>query len=123
MASILIVDDDPANQHIMKYTLHKAGYEVRTANNGQLGLEALLVEPASLAIIDLSMPVMDGLTLLSHIRANAILHEMPVVILTASGDDNENTIAMQNGANGFLTKPSSSRTILDLVQKLIQPGA
>ena len=116
MSSILVVDDDPTNQHIMLYTLRKAGYEVRSANNGLLGLEALRKQPANLAIIDLSMPVMDGLTLLSHIRADEKLREMPVIILTASGDDDENAIAMQNGASAFLTKPSSSRTILDMVQ-------
>ena len=120
MASILVVDDDPTNQHIMLYTLRKAGYQVSSANNGQHGLEILRQEPFSLAIIDLSMPIMDGLTMLSQIRADEKLHELPVIILTASGDDEENTIAMQNGASAFLTKPSSSRTILELVQKFLE---
>ena len=119
MTTILVVDDDPTNQHIMTYTLRKAGYEVRSANNGQLGLEALRLEPVNLAIVDLTMPVMDGLTMLAHIRADEKLREIPVIILTASGDDDENVIAMQNGASAFLTKPSSSRTILEIVQKFI----
>ena len=122
MTTILVVDDDPTNQHIMTYTLRKAGYEVRAANNVQLGLDALRQEPAHLAIIDLTMPVMDGLTLLINIRADEKLRDMPVIILTASGDDDENAIAMKNGANAFLTKPSSSRTILDMVQKFLQSG-
>jgi CheY-like chemotaxis protein len=120
MASILVVDDDPNNQRMLSYTLRKAGYQVRVASNGQLALDALRQERADFAIIDLAMPVMDGLTFLRQVRADEDMHTLPVIILTASGDDEENHLAMQAGANGFLTKPISSSTILDMVQKMIQ---
>jgi len=117
MDPILVVDDDPANQRMLSYTLRKAGYAVHLAADGQLGLEALRREKASLAIIDIAMPVMDGLTLLRQIRADEQLRRTPVIILTASGDDEESAAAQRDGADGFLTKPSSSRAILEMVQK------
>lgn len=119
MSSILVVDDDPNNQRMLSYTLRKAGYQVRVASNGQLGLEFLRQEHADMVIIDLAMPVMDGLTFLREIRADSALHNLPVVILTASGDDEEGAIAQQAGANGFITKPASSRAILEIVEKLV----
>ncbi len=122
MPTILIVDDDPNNQRMLSYTLRKAGYEVRVAANGQLGLDTLHEFLPDMAILDLAMPVMDGMTLLRHIRADEHLRPVPVIILTASGDDMAH-IAVQNaGANGFLTKPTSSRALIEMVQKILQPA-
>lgn len=116
MTTILIIDDDPNNQRILSYTLRKAGFTVLLASNGQSGLDILRSSQVELAILDLSMPVMDGLSLLRLIRADQNLTSLPVIILTASGDDQEIAIAAQIGVHAFLTKPSSSRVLLDTVE-------
>ncbi len=119
MARILIVDDEPNNQRVLNYTLSKAGYETVIAANGETALSILKESDVDLAIIDFAMPVMDGITLLRHIRAISKFENLPVIILTGSGDDDERLLAEEVGIQGFLTKPSSSRMILDTVNSLL----
>ena len=119
MAHILIVDDDSNNQRMLSYSLRKVGYDVQLASNGQAGLDVLKSQEINLAIIDLSMPIMDGLSLLRLIRADDVFSQLPVIILTASGDDDELSIAEKLGIEAFLTKPSSSRILLKLVANIL----
>ena len=120
---ILVVDDEPNNQRILNYTLNKAGYETLTAGNGEAALDLLNEESADLAILDVAMPGMDGITLLQHIRTMRQYENLPVIILTGSGDDTERIRAEEAGVQSFLTKPASSKTILDTVNHLLDPDA
>lgn len=122
MTTILIVDDDPNSQRVLSYTLRKNGYEARTAANGENALAQLGESAPDLVIVDMAMPVMDGLTLLRHMRADGRLHDIPVVILTGSGDDYDRLQAEQEGIQGFLSKPSSSKTVLEVVQHALGQG-
>ena len=121
--AILIVDDEPNNQRILNYTLNKAGYETLTAGNGEAALDLLHEKSADLAILDVAMPGMDGITLLHHIRTIQQYENLPVIILTGSGDDSERIRAEEAGVQSFLTKPASSKTILDTVNHLLDPNA
>ncbi len=120
---ILVVDDEPNNQRILNYTLNKAGYETLTAGNGEAALDLLHEKSADLAILDVAMPGMDGITLLHHIRTIQQYENLPVIILTGSGDDSERIRAEEAGVQSFLTKPASSKTILDTVNHLLDPNA
>lgn len=120
---ILVVDDEPNNQRILNYTLNKAGYETLTAGNGEAALDLLNEESADLAILDVAMPGMDGITLLQHIRTMRKYEHLPVIILTGSGDDTERIRAEEAGVQSFLTKPASSKSILDTVHHLLDPNA
>ena len=119
MPTILIVDDDSNNQRMLSYTLRKAGYEVLTASNGQMGLAALDAYPVDLAVADLAMPIMDGLTMLRRMRADERFNSIPVIILTASNNDQDRIIAEDIGVSGLLLKPVSSRNVLDVVKKVL----
>lgn len=119
---ILIVDDEPNNQRILSYTLNKAGYETIVAGDGEAALELFAENDFHLAILDVSMPVMDGITLLQRLRAMSQYAYLPVVILTGSGDDDERVRAEQIGIQGFLTKPVSSKMVLEIVASLLKPG-
>ncbi len=123
MTRILIVDDDATNQRILEYTLRKAGYEVRIAGNGVEGLAILKASPVDLVILDLAMPVMDGLTMLRQLRAGPSFATTPVIMLTASGDDNMLQEIEQVTIQGYLTKPSSSRVVLAKIQQVLQGAA
>lgn len=123
MSKILVVDDDSNNQRMLSYSLRKAGYEVLLASDGQAGLDILNHEAIHLAIIDLSMPIMDGLSMLRFVRANNSYSQLPVIILTASGDENELYMADTLGVVAFLTKPTSSRILLKTVANILQPAS
>ena len=115
MPRILIVDDEPINQRMLSYSLRKAGYTVSVAVNGQAALDMIQTSEVDLVILDISMPVMDGISLLRLIRKDPVSEKLPVIILTASGDEEEIAVAEQIGVSGFLTKPSSSRLMLETV--------
>ena len=104
---------------MLSYSLKKAGYLVEIASDGQAGFEILKKMPISMSILDLAMPVMDGLSLLRIIRKTEKIKEMPVIILTASGEDEELAIAEEVGVAGFLTKPFGSRLLLDIVASVL----
>jgi DNA-binding response OmpR family regulator len=123
MSKILVVDDDSNNQRMLSYSLRKAGYEVLLASDGQAGLDILNHEEIHLAIIDLSMPIMDGLSMLRFVRANNSYSQLPVIILTASGDENELYMSDTLGVVAFLTKPTSSRILLKTVANILQPAS
>jgi CheY-like chemotaxis protein len=120
MSTILIADDDPNNQRMLSYTLRKNGFEVRIAGNGEIALSMLTESPTDLAIVDMAMPVMDGLTLLRRMRSDAHLNQIPVIILTGSGDDYDRLQAEREGIQGFLSKPTSSKTVLEMVRRALE---
>jgi two-component system chemotaxis response regulator CheY len=121
MSTILVVDDDPNNQRVLNYTLRKAGYTLLQAPNGQIGLDILRQARVDLIILDMSMPVMDGLSMLRAIRSSTHLVNQPVIILTASSDDHEMAVAEKIGFQACLTKPTSSRVLLQTVADILNP--
>jgi len=116
MATILVVDDSPVSLRLLGYTLQRCGYTVVTASHDGEALERLADMPVDLVIADLSMPEVYGLALL---RATERYRALPLVMLTASGQDQDRLMAQAAGANDFLTKPASSRELIDTVGRLI----
>ena len=119
MSTILIVDDSPVIQRLLSLTLQRAGHHIFTVSNGYEALELLGKTPVDLAIVDLAMPEMDGLALLHAIRADANHPQLPVIMLTASGQDHDRVTARAAGVNDFLTKPASSHTLIETVSRLV----
>jgi CheY-like chemotaxis protein len=119
MATILVVDDSPVSRRVLGYTLKHNGHLVLDACNGQEALDLLGEQLVDLVITDLAMPEMDGLTLLRHIRGDERLQDTKLVMLTASGQDQDQRDALVAGANDFLTKPASSRELLATVGRLL----
>ena len=119
MTTILIVDDNVISQRMLSFTLEKGGYDVITALHGLEALERLESYACALIIADLNMPVMDGLTLLRHLRADHRHRTLPFVMLTASGQDGDRQTARRAGASDFLTKPTSSRELIETVDRLL----
>lgn len=119
MAMVLVVDDSPVSQRLLSYTLQRAGYTVVMASNGCEALDILQDQPVDLVISDLAMPEMDGLTLLEAIRADQRLRALQLVMLTASGQEHDRSLAQAAGASDFLTKPTSTRDLLATVGRLV----
>lgn len=120
MARVLIVDDNTTVQRVLALTLRKEGYEVLSATSGVEALELLDEHEISIIISDIAMPEMDGITFVSQVRENPRLAHLPVIMLTASGQDEDRDQAKAVGANGFLTKPASSRELVETVNDLLK---
>lgn len=116
-ASILVVDDYVVTQRVLSTQLRKGGYEVVTAGSGREALSYLTERRFDLAIIDVAMPEMDGITLLEKLRKERSETKLPVIMLTASALDEDRIRAEAAGATDFLTKPISSWELLDVVNR------
>jgi len=112
---ILIVDDEPDIALILKLQLEDAGYQTVRARDGVEALEAIEREPFALIMLDIKMPRMDGLEVLSRIRGD----ETPVVMMTAHGSEDIAVDAMKKGALDYISKPFSTDDMLQKVERAI----
>lgn len=103
--SILIVEDDPSLLLGLTMNLRREGYRVRTATDGERGLEELARERPDLVVLDLMLPGVDGLEVLRRLRADDPV--LPVVVLTALGSERDKIRGLDLGANDYVTKPFS----------------
>ena len=101
--SILIVEDDPSLLRGLKDNFQARGYQVRTANDGQRGLAALLNEPPDLLLLDLMLPKVNGYDICRSARAHRL--GMPIIMLTAKGQEQDMVQGFELGADDYITKP------------------
>lgn len=116
---VLVADDEPHIGRIIKMKLEIGPFDVTLAYNGREATEALKMDGAhfDLVVLDLMMPEMSGLDVLQSLRHD--LHsDIPAIILTAAGQDEQERAALDTGANAFVTKPFSPKKLYALVARL-----
>jgi len=117
---ILVADDEPHIRRILATLLESSGYEVDQAEDGARALELLSgTAPYRIALMDLMMPEYTGLEVLGQVRALPHREGLPVVILTAKGQDADRQAAFQLGATDFVTKPFSPKKLLARIHELL----
>jgi DNA-binding response OmpR family regulator len=105
---VLVVDDDPVITDVVRRYLERDGFAVRTAADGRAGLTAALAAPPCLLVLDLMLPELDGLEVFRRLRAE---QPVPVIMLTARGDEEDRVAGLELGADDYLTKPFSPREL------------
>ncbi|HEU4540072.1 MAG TPA: response regulator [Jiangellaceae bacterium] len=115
--TVLVVDDQPANIRLLDAILVPRGYEVRTASSGEEALKILAEQDLDLVLLDIVMPGMDGYEVCRRIRARPETAFLPVVMVTASGDE-QKVKALESGADDFVTKPINQSELLARVASL-----
>lgn len=118
MSRILIADDDSVNRLVCRHILQTAGHDVILTADGLEAWHVLQQEPVDLLLSDIAMPQMDGYALLRKVRADDQLNGLPVIMLTALGDDEATLAGAAAAANLILTKPVSSWQLSDSVRQL-----
>lgn len=122
-AHLLIAEDEPHIRRILITIMESSGFEVEVALDGRQALERLRSEAAyDLVLMDLLMPYLTGLDVLAEARKMPHRKDLPVVILTAKGQDADRRRAISLGAADFVTKPFSPKKLLKLVDQLLAPG-
>ena len=104
-ARILVADDDLLYRTLFAACLEDAGYEVRSVSNGAEALAAVDAGPFDLLLLDLFMPVLDGLSTLKQLQARGVLSRLPVIVITASDEPESLGRCLEAGALDFLPKP------------------
>jgi two-component system alkaline phosphatase synthesis response regulator PhoP len=117
--TILIVDDEAYIVTSLEYVMQSAGFEVAVAYDGEEALEKIAEAVPALVILDLMMPKLDGFEVCQKIRENPLWKDIRIIILTAKGRDIERKKGMSLGADDYMTKPFSTRDILNRVKELL----
>ena len=119
MARILSVDDSKSIRDVMTHILGSASHEVITARDGVEALDYARKNSVDLALIDVNMPNMNGISLVSELRKLEAYKYIPILMVTTETDENRKKTARSVGATGWLAKPFSAERLLGAVQKLL----
>ncbi len=111
-AKILVVDDDPDILSLVRYNLEREGFSVLTAANGQDALQLVHSQPPQAIILDLMLPEVDGLEVSRQIKRDPTLSDIPVIMLTAKGEEVDRVVGFELGADDYITKPFSPRELI-----------
>lgn len=118
-AKILICDDDPLLLELMDFRLRAKGYGVVKASDGAEALAAVQSERPDLVVLDAMMPKSDGFEVLARIKADPVLSETPVIMLTARKTQNDIVSALEKGADDYLVKPFIPEELLARLSRLL----
>ncbi len=117
VAKVLVVDDDPTVREVVVSYLRAAGHDVREAIDGASALDAVREEPADLIVLDLMMPGLDGLEVARRLRVTS---DVPIVLLTALGSEQDRVVGLEIGADDYVTKPFSPRELVLRVDSILR---
>jgi len=119
---ILIADDEPNILISLEFLMKREGFEVVLARDGQEAIEAILRERPALVLLDVMMPIKTGFDVCSEVRANESVSNTLIVMLTAKGRDTDVAKGLALGANAYMTKPFSTKELVQKVRDLLEPS-
>ena len=117
--NILIIEDDPSFSRAINHIIGKEGYNVDTASNGMTGLRMAKENPPDLLILDIMLPGIDGFEICSQLRNNPPTSNLPIIMLSAKGQETDKETGLKVGANEYLTKPINRELLLETIDKLL----
>ena len=117
---VLVVDDEPDILELIRLNLTQAGFDVDTAENGEQALEALHRTTPDLVLLDLLLPDRPGTDICRDIRSHPDFSELPVIMLTAKGEEVDRVVGFEIGADDYVTKPFSTRELVLRVKAVLR---
>ncbi len=120
--SILVVDDEPNIVLSLEFLMQQAGFEVRVPKDAEAALAAIDQQPPDLILLDVTIPKRDGFDVCQTIRANPAWRDIHIIMLTARGRDLEREKGLALGADEYITKPFSTREVLERVREVLASG-
>ena len=121
--TVLVVEDDPAIQELVKFTLEEAGFGVIVAASAEDALARISAILPDVALIDWMLPGMSGLALAQRIRAEARTRPLPIIMLTARAAESDRVAGLEQGADDYLTKPFSPRELVARIRAVLRRRA
>lgn len=118
--TVLIIEDEPSLVEVLSYNLEKEGFEVLTANNGRDGLERARSALPDLIILDLMLPLVDGLQVCSQLRSDPKTQNIRVLMLTARSEETDEVVGFNVGADDYVTKPFKVRPLIHRIKALLR---
>src|SRR3954468_23588632 len=115
---VLVIEDDRSLVEVLSYNLKAAGYETIVATDGQDGLLKAQMKLPEIVILDLMLPVVDGLDVCRRLRAEASTKDLLIVMLTAKAEESDELVGFSLGADDYVTKPFSVKVLLERIKAL-----
>ena len=118
--SILVVEDDKALLPMITYNLEKNGYNVNEASTGDQALLSLKEHVPNLILLDWMIPSPNGLQICKIVRTNKKIKNIPIILITAKGEDDDKVVGLNNGADDYITKPFSPKELVARINALLR---
>ena len=123
MTSILVIEDEPAIQELVAYTCSAQGYTVRRADSASAGRDAIDRELPDMVLLDWMLPDRPGIELLRDLRAHDRTKVVPVIMLTAKGNEADKVVGLDSGADDYVVKPFSPRELISRIRAVFRRRA
>jgi two-component system, OmpR family, alkaline phosphatase synthesis response regulator PhoP len=120
---VLVVDDEPDLVRILQFGLQSAGYVVESASDGQEGLKKAREVKPDIILLDLMLPKLDGYKICRLLKFDERFKQIPIIILSARTQEGDQALALEMGANRFITKPYNFSEILTHVEELLKAAS
>ena len=117
---ILVIEDEPDIAEVLQYNLEKEGFDVETARRGDTGFDAVRRDNPDLILLDLMLPGIDGLELTRMLKRDPITSRLPIVMLTARGEEVDRIVGLELGADDYISKPFSPREVVLRVKAVLR---
>lgn len=118
--TILVVDDEQDILDLIEYNLQKEGFDVIKAEDGKEGIETARAHHPNLILLDIMMPKMDGLEVVERIRNDEKLRHIPIIFLTARGDEQTEVQGLNKGGDDYITKPISTTKLISRIKAVLR---
>jgi two-component system, OmpR family, phosphate regulon response regulator PhoB len=119
MSKILIVEDDPDIRELLRFNLEKAGYTLLLAEDGEQALELARKHTPDIILLDLMLPGVDGLEVCRTLKKDPELQRLPIIMVTAKGEELDRVVGLELGADDYVVKPFSLREVSLRIRKLL----
>ncbi len=120
---ILVVEDDEDIQELVRFNLAKEGYQITLVESGEEGLESARNDKPDLVVLDLMLPGMDGLDVCRQLKNDPLTQHIPVVMLTAKGEESDIVVGLELGADDYITKPFSPKVLAARLKTVLRRKA
>src|ERR1700722_16287266 len=120
MKRVLLIEDDRDIVELVRYNLEREGFQVAAANDGATGLVQVRKSPPDMLLLDLMLPKLSGLEICRDIRRDQALNRLPILMLTARGEEADRVVGLEMGADDYVTKPFSPRELGARVKALLR---
>src|ERR1700747_1546975 len=120
MKRVLLIEDDRDIVELVRYNLEREGFQVASATDGASGLAQIRKTPPDILLLDLMLPKLSGLDICKEIRRDTSLNRLPILMLTARGEEADRVVGLEMGADDYVTKPFSPRELVARVKALLR---
>ncbi|MEH6626505.1 MAG: response regulator [Motiliproteus sp.] len=120
---IVVVEDEPDILEVLSYNLKREGFEVTTSLDGAKGLDLIQQKMPDLVLLDLMLPGMDGLDICRHLKSNSRTQHIPIIMVTAKGEESDVVLGLGIGADDYVAKPFSPKELVSRIKAVLRRAA